>query len=61
MFKNLFNANKPQQALSWEDKNITIILDAGHGKDCLDKCSLKCPRATILRWVRNNKNGLHII
>ena len=38
MLKNLFNINKSQQTFSWKDKNITIILDAGHGKDCSGKC-----------------------
>ena len=62
MFKNLFNIKTIQQnTLSWKDKDVTIILDAGHGKDCLGKCSPKWPHATILRCVRNNKNGLHII
>lgn len=34
MFENIFKPKYTKQStLSWKDKNITIILDSGHGKD----------------------------
>jgi hypothetical protein len=34
MFDNLFKPkNIKQDTLSWKDKDVTIILDAGHGKN----------------------------
>lgn len=42
IFKNLFKSNDlNQKSLSWQNKDITIILDNGHGKDTKGKCSPK--------------------
>jgi N-acetylmuramoyl-L-alanine amidase len=44
MFSNIFKPKTLQQnTLSWKNKDITIILDAGHGKNTLGKCSPKWP------------------
>lgn len=43
-----------QDTFSWKDKDITIILDAGHGKNTQGKCSPKWPDGTqLFEWEFN--------
>jgi len=39
LLKKKVNCN--QNSISWKNKDIVIILDNGHGKDCSGKCSPK--------------------
>lgn len=37
MFKNLFKSkSQTWQQLSWKNKDVTIVLDNGHGKGCVN-------------------------
>lgn len=55
MFENLFNLNKPQP-YSWKNKDITVILDNGHGKETQGKRSPKWPDGTQLFEYEFNRD-----
>jgi N-acetylmuramoyl-L-alanine amidase len=55
IFKNLFKTTDlSQKPLSWQNKDVTIILDNGHGKETAGKRSPKWPDGSqLFEWEFN--------